>query len=155
MPEKPNILIIDDDEDILKTTTTLLSRKGYQTDTAKTGVDTIKKSKEKFFNLALIDIVLPDMKGAQLLTKLKPTTPKTRKIIITGHASLDNAVEALNLGADAYIMKPIDPAKLLQTIEEQLRKQQEDMTLTQEKMVEYIETRAKQLEQEKTKPTKK
>jgi DNA-binding response OmpR family regulator len=62
---------------------------------------------------------------------------------------LDNAVEAVNRGADAYIMKPLNPQELLKTIKGQLRRQQEDLVMTQEKIAEFIETRAKQLKQER------
>lgn len=67
------------------------------------------------------------------------------KIVITGHANLSNAVKALNLSADAYIMKPIDPENLLKVIKEQIRKRREDVTITQEKIKKYIETRAKEI----------
>ncbi|MFH1327680.1 MAG: response regulator, partial [Candidatus Bathyarchaeota archaeon] len=105
--EKPRVLMIDDDDAILKTTAELLSKKGYETSVARTGEEAVKLAKDEFFNIALIDIVLPDIKGTQLLAKLPESMPKMRKIIITGHATLDNAIEAVNLGADAYIMKPI------------------------------------------------
>ncbi|WP_309491860.1 hypothetical protein [Candidatus Hecatella orcuttiae] len=62
---------------------------------------------------------------------------------------MDNAVEAVNRGADAYIMKPLNPQELLKTIKGQLRRQQEDLVMTQEKIAEFIETRAKQLKQER------
>jgi len=68
--------------------------------------------------------------------------------MITGYPSLQNAVEALNMGADAYIIKPLDIDDALSVIENLLKKQRESLTMTQEKIVEYIETRAKQLEQE-------
>ena len=145
-----SILIIDDDEDILKTLSALLSDRGYATDTAKTGAEAIEKAGAKFFNLILIDIVLPDMLGTQLLKKLE-TTPKIRKIIITGHATLNNAVEALNLGADAYIMKPINPKQLLAIIDKQLTEQEEETVMTQDKIAKFVETRAKQLAQTKRK----
>ena len=139
--EKTNILIIDDDEHILEMLTVLLSKEGYVTDTAKTGAEAIEKSEAKGFNLALIDIVLPDMLGTQLLVKLRDTIPKMRKIIITGHANLDNAVEALNLGADAYIMKPVKSRDLLKVVKEQLRKQQDEKTMTLDRIIEYMEAR--------------
>lgn len=139
--EKKSILIIDDEKDILNVLTMLLSGKGYVTETAMTGAEAIEKSKAKSYNIALIDIVLPDMQGTQLLVKLKDTVPKMRKIIITGHASLDNAIEALNLGADAYIMKPVKSQELLKVIGEQLKKQQEEMTMTSKKIAEFIEAR--------------
>jgi len=139
--EKKSILIIDDDPDILMMLSLFLSEKGYAVDTAKTGAEAIEKSKAKIFNLALIDIVLPDIQGTQLLIRLKDTEPRMRKIIITGYASLDNAVEALNLGADAYIMKPVDPKDLLKVIEEQLHKQRKETVITQKKIAQFIETR--------------
>jgi len=138
MSEKGSILIIDDDRHILEMLTQILSKEGYAVETSETGAEAIRKVKEKYFNIALIDIVLPDLQGTQLLTELRSHTPKTRKIIITGHATLNNAVEALNLGADTYIMKPVDPQALISIIEEQLRQQREEETMTQEKIMEFI-----------------
>ncbi|MGQ9642004.1 MAG: response regulator [Candidatus Bathycorpusculaceae bacterium] len=73
----------------------------------KTEKTVCKKTNEKFYNLALIDIRLSDMEGTELLTKIKDTLPKMRKIIITRYPSLQNAIEALNKGADAYVLKPL------------------------------------------------
>jgi DNA-binding NtrC family response regulator len=70
-----------------------------------------------------------------------------RKIIITGYPTLKNAVEALNKGADAYIMKPLDIEKVLATIKEQLKKQRREQKMTEKQLVQYIETRIKQIEQ--------
>jgi DNA-binding NtrC family response regulator len=95
------------------------------------------------------------MEGIKLLTRIRETTPKMRKIIITGYPSLQNAIEALNKGADAYIMKPFDMDKVLETIKEQLRKQQKEKKYNQEKVTEFIETRIKELEEEKTMTHKK
>jgi len=139
--EKANVLVIDDDEHISQMLTKLLSKEGYLMETAKNGAEAVEKSNAKTFDLALIDVVLPDMQGTQLLVKLKDTVPKMRKIIVTGYATLDNAVEAVNLGADAYIMKPVKPQELLKAIEEQLRKQQQETVMTSKKIVEFIETR--------------
>jgi DNA-binding NtrC family response regulator len=76
--------------------------------------------------------------------------PKMRKIIITGYPSLQNAIEALNRGADAYILKPFDMGKVLGTIKDQLKKQEEEKRYSHEKVTEFIETRVKELEKEKT-----
>jgi len=129
---------------------TILVEEGYAVDTAKNGKEAINKSNEKFYNLALIDIRLPDIQGVELLSKIRDTVPKMRKIIITGYPSLQNAVESLNRGANAYIMKPFEMEKVLKTIKEQLRKQQEEKVYNQEKVKEFIETRVKELEKEKT-----
>ncbi len=98
----------------------------------------------------MIDIRLPDIEGTKLLTKIRDTTPKMRKIVITGYPSLQNAVEALNKGADAYVMKPFDMDTVLRTIKEQLKKQENEKKYCQEKVTEFIETRIKELEEEKT-----
>jgi len=146
---KGNILIVDDDPSIRKVLAAILEEKGYCVEAADTGKRGITRSKSKFYNLALIDIRLPDMEGTQLLNQLKHTTPKMAKIVITGYPSLQNAVEALNNGADAYIIKPLDIDHALSIIENLLEKQRDSLKMTQEKIVEYIETRVKQLEQEK------
>jgi len=147
--KKASILIVDDNEGILETLSAILEEKGYDTDTAKNGREAIEKSKTNFYNLALLDIKLPDIEGTKLLTKMKETKPKMVKIMITGYASLENAVEALNLGADAYVMKPVDPENLLRVINEKLKAQREAEKMSEEKIVGWIETRARKLEKER------
>ena len=149
MRKRAKILVVDDEPSIRKVLTAILEEKGYNVETAENGREAIRKSKTKFYNLALIDIRLPDMEGVKLLTEMKETKPKMAKIIITGYPSLQNAIEALNRGADAYIIKPLDIDKTLATIEEQLEKQRKAQKMTEEGLVEFIETRVKQLEQEK------
>lgn len=149
MGKHARILIVDDDESIRTVLSTILSDEGYSVDMARTGKEAVKKSNTKLYNLALIDIRLPDTEGTTLLTRIKKTSPRMRKIIITGYPSLQNAVDALNKGADAYVMKPFDMRKVLATIEEQLEKQEEEMMFSQEKVAEFIETRVKELKIEK------
>jgi DNA-binding NtrC family response regulator len=146
---KANILVVDDEPSIRKVLTAILEEKGYNVETAENGKEAIRKSKTKFYNLALIDIRLPDVEGVKLLSEMKETTPKMAKIIITGYPSLQNAVEAVNKGADAYIIKPLDIDKTLATIKEHLEKQRKAQKMTEENLVGFIETRVKQLEHEK------
>jgi DNA-binding NtrC family response regulator len=146
MDETARILIVDDDENIRKVLTTILEEEGYQIDSAETAKKAIEKTRKNFYNIALIDIRLPDMEGIELLTKMKDTTPKIRKVIITGYPTLQNAIEAVNRGADAYIVKPFDMDKVLETIREQLKKQEEEKKYSQEKVAEFIETRVRELE---------
>ena len=84
MSSPARILVIDDDREILKTFSAALKGLGYVVETAETGRDAIEKAKANFYNLALIDIRLPDMEGIELLTALAETTPKMVKIIVTG-----------------------------------------------------------------------
>jgi len=143
---KTKILIVEDDENIRKTLKNILEQSGYETDDAKTGLEAEQKAKAKFYNLALLDIKLPDMEGTQLLAKLHETTPKMVKIMVTGYPSLENAMEALNQGAAAYVTKPVKPAKLLALIEEKLEAQNQAEKMTENKVTDWIKTRARQLE---------
>ena len=154
MGETARILIVDDDENIRKVLTAILEDEGYIVESVGTAKKAIVKTGKKFYNLALIDIRLPDMEGIELLTRMKDTTPKMRKIIITGYPTLQNAVEAVNRGADAYVIKPFDVKRVLKTIKEELIKQQEENRYSQEKVADFIETRIKELEVEKKLPHK-
>ena len=136
-----NILLVDDDENMRQLLSKILERKGYSVKCFETGKEAIKASNQEIFNLALIDIELPDMKGIDLLTKLRKTEPEMVKIIITGHASLDNSIEATNKGVDGYIVKPFDPKKLLAMIESQLKKQKERIEFDEQKVAGYIAAR--------------
>jgi DNA-binding NtrC family response regulator len=143
--ENGRIIVIDDDESIRKTLTMILGEEGYVVDTASTGKEGIEKTSEKVYNLALIDMRLPDIEGIDLLLKTKDTTPRMRKIIITGYPTIQNAMAAVNREADAFILKPFDMESVLQTIREQLKKQDEEKQFSQEKVAAFIETRAKEL----------
>jgi DNA-binding NtrC family response regulator len=144
MSEHARILVIDDDENVREGLALALKERGYIVDVAKDGGEAIEKSEAAFYNLALIDIRLPDMDGIELLTAIRDTVPKMIKIIVTGYPSLENAIKAVNKGADGYILKPVDMDKLASTIERYLRRQKEAREYSEEKVKEYIETRAKE-----------
>jgi DNA-binding NtrC family response regulator len=144
--ENARIIIIDDDKSIRQVLKTILEQEGYTVDTADTGKQAILKTNEKAYNLALIDMRLPDIDGIDLILKIKDTTPRMRKIIVTGYPTIQNAMEAVNRQADAFILKPFDVEKVLQTIREQLMKQDEEKQFSQEKVTAFIKTRAKELE---------
>lgn len=145
MENQPSILIVEDDANIRETLNMILQQKGYNTDTAENGREAIQKSKAKFFNLALLDIKLPDIDGTKLLIMMHDNLPKMMKIMITGYPSLENAVEALNKGADAYVVKPVKPERLLALIKEKLQEQSQAEKMTEGKVTEWIKTRAHML----------
>lgn len=150
MDEQVRILVADDDEGIRQTIAAILEDEGYLVDQAENGKEAVEKSNMRFYNVALIDIRLPDMEGTQLLTAMKDTVPKMIKIILTGYPAMQNAIEAVNKGADAYLLKPVNVDTLLSTIKEQLKKQREAKKFTEEKVTEFIETRVKELEEAMT-----
>ena len=139
---KESILIVDDDESTLRTLSLVFKKRGYQVATAETGQDALEKAKGKFFNLALLDLKLPDMEGAELLTPLKQMHPDMVLLMVTAYASLETALKALHNGASAYITKPLNLDAVLATISEALEKQRlvaENRSLYQEAQRELAE----------------
>ena len=118
---KKSILVIDDDKSILRTFTRILQKAGYNVDVAETGKEAIEKAEKGKYDLALVDVRLPDMDGTDLLIKLKDSMRDTVKIVITGFPSLEVGVQALDAGADAYLVKPVKPEELLMLIDEKLK----------------------------------
>jgi CheY-like chemotaxis protein len=115
---KPSILLVDDDEIIRKALSNTLQEEGFSIDTAQDGTQALERSRLRFYDLALVDIRLSDMDGIKLLKMLRKGNPEIKEIVITGYPSLENAVEAINEGADAYLMKPLNPSDLLTKIRE-------------------------------------
>lgn len=122
---KKTILVVDDDKSILRTFTRILQKSGYEIDTAETGKEAMEKTENRHYDLALVDIRLPDMDGTDLLAKLKKQLQHTVKIMITGFPSLETGVKALDEGADAYLVKPVKPQELLVLLEEKLKNREE------------------------------
>ncbi len=120
------ILLVEDDDDVVWAVNALLTMKGYDIDISKTGLDAMRKTKRKVYNLAIIDIKLPDMDGVELLKKFEESFPVMRKIIMTGHATKDNAIQALNCGADLFLTKPVNLQEFVGAVESQFRKLEEE-----------------------------
>ncbi len=114
------VLIVDDDTSVLRTVSKLLQKAGYATETAETGKEAIEKISERFYDVVLIDFRLPDMDGINLLEKISDHLISSVKIMITGFPSLDLGVKALDMGINAYVVKPVSPSDLLSLISEKL-----------------------------------
>lgn len=145
MNKNVKIIIVDDDEQIRATMKTILEDNGYVVDLAATGNEAIKMTQETVYNVALLDIRLPDIEGVELLKRIKDNVPKTRKIMVTGYPTLQNAISALNKNADAYLVKPFDVEKLLNLIKEQLRLQEDEKKFSEQKVAEFIATRVEEI----------
>ena len=145
MNNETRILIVDDDDTIRSTMKAILEDEGYKVDLAASGKEGVQKAEKTAYNIALLDIRLPDMEGVELLKLMKPAVPRTRKIMVTGYPSTQNAIDALNKNADAYLIKPVDIEKLLSIIKEQLKLQQEESKFSEEKVAEFIESRVKEI----------
>ena len=147
--EARRILIIDDERPILMTLEALLSRHGYQTETATTATLGLRAMKTNPAALVLLDLQLPDADGLETLGRLKKDFGDSQVIILTAHDSLNNAIESIKRGAFHFISKPYAPEELLSLVEQALEKRsllQETQALREkaeqlEKRLELAETR--------------
>jgi len=123
--DRPNlkILIVDDDAGLRMSLSRMLKTGGYEIKEGATGAEAIAFIKEGFINLALIDIRLPDMSGLDILKALRTADENSIAIMMTAFASLDSCVEALNMGAYAYIIKPMNMNQAMIIIEKAFEKQ--------------------------------
>jgi DNA-binding NtrC family response regulator len=119
------ILIVDDDQNIRKAFSSVLKSDGYLVDAAENGAEAIKKAEMNLYNLAFIDVRLPDVNGLELLTAINRISPNTLKIILTGYPSSQDSIEATKRGAAGYMTKPVAMDQLLRTLKDHLAKQRE------------------------------
>jgi len=119
---RKKILIIDDDKSILNIFTRILQKQGYSTDTAETGQEGMEKLEAQEYDLALLDVKLPDTNGTDLLVKMHAAHPNMVKIAITGFPSLEDATRVIDRGAAAYLVKPVKSEELVKIIAEKLNK---------------------------------
>jgi len=103
------VIIIDDDKNILSIFTSILKRKGYIVDTAESGKEALEKISREQYDVALVDVVLPDANGLDLLGSIPS---ETKKIVITGTQREEGLRKATSEGAYAYLLKPVKPEKL-------------------------------------------
>lgn len=119
--KKNRILLIDDDESLLTVTAHQLSRRGYEVTTSMTGEDGLKIFNTGNFDVVITDLALPKMNGIEVLKAIRRQSKEVVVIIITAFGTIENAIEACQLGADDYLTKPFSREQLLFVLEKALR----------------------------------
>jgi two-component system sensor histidine kinase/response regulator len=142
MQTKGSILIIDDEEGICKGCCRILRPQGYATDTAANFRDGLQKIQQGQFDLILLDVLMPDGQGINLLEPILKRDPETVPILITGYATVELAVQAVKRGAYDFISKPFTAQMLLMTVEQGLQKRNLSI---EAKRLQHIETQATEL----------
>jgi PAS domain S-box-containing protein len=122
MSHTDSILIVDDDPRFCESLKGLLSDQGYKMQTSNSGKEAVECLAKNSFDLALLDIVLPDMDGHKIMDYINSQSPETLVIVITGHASIESAVESLRRGGYDYLRKPFEPDELSTTVKNALDK---------------------------------
>jgi diguanylate cyclase (GGDEF)-like protein len=121
--QRVSILIVDDDEAMCQTLSDIFGELGYYVESTTSSKEAIKKGARSYFNVALLDIRLPNIDGIELLSILKEMNPELEGIMMTGYASLDSAVEALRSGASDYILKPLNMKEVISSVEAAVERQ--------------------------------
>jgi len=140
-----NILVIDDEPATLKTLSAALGVMGYKVTTAVNGREALALIRKQPCNIVIADIKLPDISGLEILEATKKLNPETAVIMITGHASIETAVDAINEGAYAYILKPVAINELETIIKNALREQR--LLIENRKLVESLQQSNRRLEE--------
>jgi DNA-binding NtrC family response regulator len=111
-----NVLIVDDEERFLKTTQALLEKEGYKVLTAVDGRQGLETLKDKRIDVVVLDVKMPGMDGVEVLQRIKADHPLVEVLMLTGHATMETAIDGLKLGAFDYLTKPCDISTLKQKI---------------------------------------
>jgi DNA-binding NtrC family response regulator len=132
------IMLVDDEERFLATTQKLLARKGIDVITATSGAEALDKLITGNVHVVVLDVKMPGMDGIATLKEIKSRYPLIEVIMLTGHATVDSAVDGLKSGAADYLMKPTDIDELLAKAEEAYAKRkvlEEKIRVTQSRAV--------------------
>ncbi len=121
MHEGARVLVVDDDESVLRVYEVMLEGVGYCVQSAQDGAEAIERLRDQY-DLVLADLRMPGLDGISLLRKAKEVSPETGVIIVTGHASLDTAIEAVREGASDYLLKTATTPEIMVAIERALEK---------------------------------
>ena len=144
MEKKERVLIVDDDKILSEHLKAGLAGEDYQIVTVNKGASAIELARQEEFNLVLLDLVLPDIQGIDLMRSLNKISPHANFIILTGYATISSAIEALKVGAYDYLIKPFDIDHLKLVIRRSLEKQ--GLTLKNIELLERVEKEKIKLE---------
>jgi two-component system response regulator HydG len=118
-----NILIVDDEPRTCSYVARILSKKGWGVDTALNGPQALELVGRRKYNAVVLDYRLPGMDGAELCRRIRESQPDVRGVFLTGYPTIDTVYPAVAAGAERVLAKPVDPAELVRTLEEQLAEQ--------------------------------
>ena len=115
-----SLMLVDDEERFLETTAKVLARKGYETLTAASGSEALELLGSHQVDVVILDVKMPGMGGLQVLREIKFRHPLIEVIMLTGHGTIETAVEGMKTGAFDYLTKPCDIDELIAKAEEAL-----------------------------------
>ena len=140
MSENIRLLIVDDEVRFLQTLKTRLEIRGLDVMTAKNGKDALAAARKSNFDVVLLDLKMPGMDGEEVLKILKQEDPLVEVIILTGHGSVESAVDCTRAGSHSYLQKPCETNQLLLALKDAYHKRtQRRLDLDKEKVDELLD----------------
>lgn len=124
MMESFKVLLVDDEVEFLDTLVKRLTKRGLQIEKAKSGEEALARLKQQRFDVAVVDVRMPGLDGIQTLRELKKNDPLMEVIMLTGHASVEVAIQGMEIGAFDYLMKPMDTDELLFKLQDAFQRRQ-------------------------------
>ena len=138
---KIRLLIVDDEERFLKTLATRLGMRDFEVTPVSNGADAVEVAGKQTFDLALVDLKMPGMSGEKVLKLLKKNDPYIEVVILTGHGSIDSAVECTRLGGFGYLQKPCETEELIEVLKDAFgQRVRNKLSLDEKKMEEMMES---------------
>lgn len=119
---KAKVLLVDDEERFRTTTARLLGVRGFHVGTAANGAEALEELERNPYDVVVLDVRMPGMSGIEALAEIKRRQPGVEVLILTGHASVDTAVEIMRLGGADYLLKPCSMDELVDKIEATLER---------------------------------
>ncbi|KPA18141.1 response regulator receiver protein [Candidatus Magnetomorum sp. HK-1] len=122
--EKIKIMLVDDEKRFLETTAKLLNKKGMDVITAESGVKALEVLILNDIHIVILDVKMPGMDGIETLKKIKANFPLVEVIMLTGHGTMDSAIDGLKAGASDYLIKPAEIDELIRCVKKAFEKRQ-------------------------------
>jgi DNA-binding response OmpR family regulator len=138
-----NILIVDDEKAVRESLEEILKMEDYRVETVASGEEALERINEEEFNLVLLDLKMPGIDGVEVMRQISRYAHDAKVIILTGHGTLESAIEALRLGAEDYMLKPYESAAILDSIGRALSKNAQKKR--KELLIEQLESSLDQL----------
>jgi DNA-binding NtrC family response regulator len=120
--EEMKLMLVDDEERFLSTTSKLLARKGFRVFTANSGAEALENLKRHNIHVVILDVKMPGMDGIAILKEIKRSFPLVEVVMLTGHGTVESAVEGLKSGATDFLSKPMDIDELIVKAKEAFEK---------------------------------
>ncbi len=120
-----SLLIVDDDDEIRELLEFDLAQSGYKVDTARDGYEGLEKAVNNFYDLVLLDVMMPKMNGFDVCKNIRKTKPKLPVLLLTAKGTIDDKTQGFDCGADDYLVKPFDIQEVLLRVRALLRRNPE------------------------------